>query len=126
MEDEQTTGVALAKALVNQAWSSPMSYEPLWKARILLENLLKIDPDDVVVLTCLGAVLCDLQLRSEAQAILEKAVRLGSTDRRTFFNLFVAMLGRAPQEEARAVLDQGSHFECHASTWEAYFDAHAQ
>ncbi|WP_266159527.1 UDP-N-acetylglucosamine-peptide N-acetylglucosaminyltransferase [Dyella silvatica] len=126
MDDEVSAGVTLARALVNQAWSSPMSYEPLWKARRLLENLLKVEQDHLLVLTCLGAVLCDLHLRTEAQAVLEQAARLGSTDRNTYFNLFVAMLGNATQQEARAALEQGVHLERDASSWEAYFDPHAQ
>lgn len=125
MEEKETADVASARALVDQAWSSPMSYEPLRKARALLENLLKKDQDDVIVLTCLGAVLCDLHLRSEARVFLEKAVRLGSTDRNTFFNLYVAMLDSTTREDAESAFDRGEHFERNASTWAAYFDAHA-
>ncbi|TCV96430.1 hypothetical protein EC912_102781 [Luteibacter rhizovicinus] len=124
--EEERTSVTSARALVNQAWSSPMSYEPLWEARTLLENALKVDQDNVVVLTCLGAVLCDLHLHPEARTVLERAVRLGSTDRNTFFNLFVATIDSTTRKNARAVLDRGAHLDRNEATWEAYFDAQAR
>lgn len=126
MGTEDTAGISLARVLVNQAWSHPMTDEPLQEARDVLENALKLYPDHVATLTCLGAVLCDLRLHSDARAVLERAVRLGSTDRNTFFNLFVAMLGQTTRDEAHAVLDRGVHLERDESTWEAYFDPHAQ
>jgi predicted Zn-dependent protease len=102
-----------------------MSDQPLREARTILESSLQAGQDDVVVLTCLGAVLCDLQLHKQAQEALERAVRLGSTDRNTYFNLFVAMLASETMEDARAALDRGAHFERNPETWEAYFDPQA-
>jgi tetratricopeptide (TPR) repeat protein len=102
-----------------------MSYGPLREAQAILESSLKADQDDVVTLTCLGAVLCDLHLYAQARENLERVLRLGSTDRNTFFNLYVAMLDSEAMEDARAALNQGVHFERNPVTWEAYFDPQA-
>lgn len=125
MNDQASDSVTSARALWKLAWRSPMSYEPLREARAILENSLKTDQNDVVALTCLGAVLCDLHLYAQARENLGRAVRLGSADRNTFFNLYVAMLDSETMEDARAALDQGAHLERNPVTWEAYFDAQA-
>jgi hypothetical protein len=125
MDDQASESVTSARALWKLAWRRPMSYEPLHEARAILENSLKTDEDDVVALTCLGAVLCDLHLYALARENLERAVRLGAADRNTFFNLYVAMLDSATMEDARAALHQGAHLERNPVTWEAYFDAQA-
>lgn len=125
MDGQASDGVNSARALWKLAWRSPMSYQPLQEARAILEATLEADQNDVVVLTCLGAVLCDLHLYAQAREYLEQAVHLGSTDRNTFFNLYVAMLDSEAMEEARAALDKGAHFERNPVTWEAYFDPQA-
>lgn len=86
---------------------------------------MEADQGNVVALTCLGAVLCDLHLYAQAREYLERAVRLESTDRNTFFNLYVAMLDNEAMEDACAALNKGAHFERNPATWEAYFDAQA-
>ena len=125
MDDQTSDCITSARALWKQAWRSPMSCQPLQEARALLETSLETDQDDVVALTCLGAVLCDLQLYAQARESLERAVRLRSTDRNTFFNLYVAMLDSETMEDARAALSKGANFERNPETWEAYFDAQA-
>ncbi|WP_155640401.1 UDP-N-acetylglucosamine-peptide N-acetylglucosaminyltransferase [Burkholderia pseudomultivorans] len=126
MNDRNGMRIASAKALVIQAMTKPGVYdESLREARALLEAALADDPRDVAILTCLGAVLCDLHLRADARACLTRAIELGSTDRNTFFNLFVAMLGPSTMEEARAVLARGTALDADPATWEAYFDPHA-
>jgi Tfp pilus assembly protein PilF len=102
-----------------------MSDQPLQEARAILEKSLEGDQRNVVVLTCLGAVLCDLRLYAKAREYLERAVQLGSTDRNTYINLFVAMIDSEAMEDARAVLDEGVRFERNPETWEAYFDPQA-
>lgn len=125
MDDQASDCVGLARALWKLAWRSPMSYQPLQEARAILETSLVADQGDVIALTCLGAVLCDLHLYARAREYLERAVHLGSTDRNTFFNLYVAMLDGETMEDARAALNKGAHFERNPLTWEAYFDAQA-
>lgn len=125
MHDRDSDCVTSARALWTQAWRSPMSEQPLQEARAILEKSLEADERNVVVLTCLGAVLCDLHLHAQARKYLERAVQLGSTDRHTYFNLFVAMLDSEAMEDARAALDEGLRFERNPATWEAYFDPQA-
>lgn len=125
MNNQASDSVTSARALWKLAWRSPMSYGPLREAQAILESSLKADQDDVVTLTCLGAVLCDLHLYAQARENLERVLRLGSTDRNTFFNLYVAMLDSEAMEDARAALNQGVHFERNPVTWEAYFDPQA-
>jgi tetratricopeptide (TPR) repeat protein len=125
MDDKASDCVNSARALWKLAWRSPMSYQPLREARAILETFVEADQGDVVALTCLGAVLCDLHLYAQAREYLERAVQLGSTDRNTFFNLYVAMLDNEAMEVARALLDKGAHLERNPETWEAYFDPQA-
>lgn len=125
MHDREADRVTSARALWKLAWRSPMSEQPLQEARAILEKSLEADQRNVVALTCLGAVLCDLHLYAKAREYLERAVQLGSTDRNTYINLFVAMLDSEAMEDARAALDEGVHFERNPETWEAYFDPQA-
>jgi hypothetical protein len=119
--------VTAARTLVDRTWTNdPVPYDTLLgEARALLERALDDNPDDVAVLTCLGAVLCGLRLHAEAREYLVEAIHLGSTDRNTYFNLFVAMLEGSSMDEARAVLKGGAAFAADPLTWEAYFDPHA-
>ncbi|MGS0896402.1 hypothetical protein ACVBGC_28280 [Burkholderia stagnalis] len=116
-----------ARALVNRTWTDDTTpYDALLQeARALLEKALEDTPDDIAVLTCLGAVLCDLRLHAQAREYLVAAIHLGSADRNTFFNLFVAMLDSSTTDEARAVMKRGAALEADPLTWEAYFDPHA-
>jgi Flp pilus assembly protein TadD len=109
---------ATAKAHVDQ--------DQLEEARSLLQDALRENPNDTLLLTCYGAVLSDLGQHFYAEQTLVKAVDLGSQDRNTFFNLAVALMnleGRRASAEtwfkkaAAAVKDERS--------WEAYFDFHA-
>lgn len=115
-----------AHALVNKAWSNPTSYnEHLKKALALLQTALQTSPDDIAILTGLGAVLCDLQLHATAVEHLMYAISLGAVDWNTYFNAFVAMVSCSPFDEAHAILKRGSNLEADPATWQAYFDPHA-
>ena len=119
-----------ARALVNRAWGAPASNrasysELLREAQALLEAELQVTPDDVAVLTCLGAVLCDLQLHSQALEYLARAIALGAIDWHTYFNAFVALLRCSTIDDARAMLTRGADFDADPATWQAYFDPHA-
>ncbi|WP_051138002.1 hypothetical protein [Burkholderia cepacia] len=127
VNDQGRMLVAAARNCVARTWTDdPTPYDVLLgEARTLLERALDDNPDDIAVLTCLGAVLCGLRLYAEAREYLVEAIHLGSTDRNTYFNLFVAMLEHSSVDEARAVLKRGAGFAADPLTWEAYFDPHA-
>ncbi|MDF4025706.1 UDP-N-acetylglucosamine-peptide N-acetylglucosaminyltransferase [Luteibacter sp. PPL201] len=113
-----------AKSLYDQGWASS-NPTPLFDAtaRVLRDRMSSYG-EDVVVLTCLGAVLCDMMRPADAEAVLERAVALGSTDRHTFFNLFVARLQLGQTDAARQALERSTSLEGQPSTWTAYFDPH--
>ncbi|MBN3734942.1 hypothetical protein [Burkholderia sp. Tr-20390] len=126
VSDKNIEDLTAAKAIVNQAWGNPATYhELLRKSQTRLEAALQRRPDDVAVLTCLGAVLCDLHLHGQAHEHLARAISLGSTDWNTYFNAFIAMLAFATIDDARAMLTQAAGLEADPMTWQAYFDPHA-
>lgn len=115
-----------ARAIVDRAWANQAAYDDtLREAAALLDAQRLRHPHDVAVLTCLGAVLCDLGQHAEARAYLEQAVAAGATDRNAHVNLFVALLGCATQAKARAALKRAEGLEANPVTWQAYFDPHA-
>jgi len=119
--------VTESRTLVQDAFANPKSWaSSMATAEAVLRKALNDVPDDVALLTCLGAVLCDQGKHRHAAELLEKAVRLGSTDRNTHYNLGVALLASARPAQATAAFKRAKGFTASPRTWEAYFDAQAQ
>jgi Flp pilus assembly protein TadD len=91
-------------------------------AERILVNAAKIEPQNVEVLTCLGAVLSDRGKHLEAAGVLLKAIGAGSQDRNTYFNLAVALINSATHAEAMSYFRRAKSLESSPQTWEAYFD----
>jgi Flp pilus assembly protein TadD len=118
-----------SRALVEEIWARPEAWETnLRSAEALLASALAAHPDDIRALTCMGAVLSDQARHEEAVPMLRHAASLGSTDRNTYFNLGVALLGCATKAEAEAMtaFDTARKFDAADGSWEAYFDPQAQ
>jgi len=112
--------------LVAEAWKR----SELWSANLteserILRAAVASEQKDVGLLTCLGAVLSDLGKHKEAVGILESALRLGSKDRNTFFNLGVAEINSGTHEKAMGYFKQAQVLPKSLITWEAYFDPQA-
>lgn len=118
--------VCASRSLVEEAWNEPdKCAEKLACAEAMLSKALLEAPGNVLVLTCLGAVLCDQGEHEKAAAVLARAVELGSTDRNTYFNLGVARMNcDTPKKAMAAFRDAGAH-QASPRSWEAYFDAQA-
>ncbi|MBN3727770.1 hypothetical protein [Burkholderia sp. Ac-20379] len=115
-----------ARTIVDRAWKDQDAFDDtLREAAALLDAERLRHPHDVAVLTCLGAVLCDLQQHALAREHLELAISLGTTDRNTHVNLFVALLGCTTQAKAKAALKRAAGLDANPATWQAYFDPHA-
>lgn len=115
-----------ARALVEKAYQSDDQWDRSFgAARQLLENALRNDPSNVVLLTCYGTVLSDIGRHGEAVDVLRKAIALGSRDRNTWFNLGVALVNTGDHESGREVLAKAARFSPGQETWEAYFDPQA-
>ncbi|MET0549414.1 MAG: tetratricopeptide repeat protein [Xanthomonas sp.] len=97
----------------------------LAQAESLLLAALAAAPDDAALLTGLGAVRCDLGDYHAAVEVLQRAVRLRSADRHTYFNLGVALLNSGNGDQAMQRFRQAATRAGSAATWEAYFDPHA-
>ncbi|WP_244170807.1 tetratricopeptide repeat protein [Xanthomonas sacchari] len=116
-----------ASALVHAAMTDPQGgTAALMQAESLLLAALAAAPDDAALLTGLGAVQCDLGRYAEAVDALQRAVRLQSDDRHTYFNLGVALLNRGDGAQAMQRFRQAGTRAGLAATWEAYFDPQAQ
>jgi len=125
--DHDSHALARAKALVDAALRDPQHWSAhLAQAEALLMATAASAPDDGVVLTCLGAVLCDQGKYREAAEALQRALRLRSDDRNTHFNLGVALLNSGKRRQAMQRFRQAASRHASAATWEAYFDPHAQ
>ena len=76
-----------AKELVEQAEAQPSRWSAsVAEAESLLRTAVAAEPENIDLLTCLGAVLCDSGKYKEAIIVLNTAIGLGSTDRHTYFN----------------------------------------
>ena len=114
------------RALVDEAWAHPDRFDAtLAQAQTHLRRALADAPDDPLLLTALGAVLCDSGHFQDAATTLEYAVRRGAEDHNTFFNLGVARLGCGASREAMAAFAEARARPASAHTWTAYFDPHA-
>ncbi|WP_371184705.1 tetratricopeptide repeat protein [Xanthomonas sacchari] len=116
-----------ARALVHAAMTDPQGgTAALMQAESLLLAALAAAPEDAALLTGLGAVQCDLGRYADAVDALQRAVRLQSEDRHTYFNLGVALLNSGDGAQAMQRFRQAATRAGLAATWEAYFDPHAQ
>ena len=116
-----------SRRLVDKAFANAeQSAVHLAAAQGLLAARLKEHPDCVATLTCLGAVLCDQANHRKAIRVLEKAVKLGSSDRNTYFNLGVALVALGARKEAMANFKRAQGLDAWPESWAAYFDAQAQ
>ena len=115
-----------SKTLVQSAFSPPSAWATnLARARALIEAALEQAPADTLLLTALGAVLCDQGKHEDAVAALRRAAELGSADRNTYFNLAVAILNAGNHEEAMTYFAKANTLSASAQTWEAYLDPQA-
>ena len=91
-------------------------------ARTLISDALRADPDNPALLTCLGALLSDDGEHKKAVAVLKRAVKLGSKDGNTFFNLAVATLNCGAHSQAMKYFKRAGELKKRSDTWKAYFD----
>jgi len=125
--NHDSQSLARARALVDAAMRDPQRWSAhLAQAEALLIAASASAPDDSAVLTCLGAVRCDLGNYGDAAEVLQRAVQLRSDDRNTYFNLGVALLNSGKRRQAMQRFRQAASRRASAATWEAYFDPHAQ
>lgn len=118
--------ISLSRSLVEEAWNNPDKWEAnLASAEALLSKALVESPDDVLALTCLGAVLSDQGKHEEAASVLKRAIELGSTDRNTFFNLGVATMNFGTRAKAMSAFRGAEGLQASPLSWTAYFDAQA-
>jgi cytochrome c-type biogenesis protein CcmH/NrfG len=111
---------------VDEVWQGIGDWETNYRcARALLTAAVRADPDNPKLLTCLGTVLSDMGSHRQAIAMLAKAVKLGATDRHTFFNLAVATLNTGAHARAMRLFEKAGKLKPRAGTWEAYFDPQA-
>ncbi|RUS67191.1 hypothetical protein CUZ56_01132 [Saezia sanguinis] len=121
-----------ARRHVECAWQEPAQWtRHLQAARDLLQLLTEETGSfntvsNTVVLTCLGAVYCDMGEFEAAYQYLSRAIEAGATDRNTYFNLAVACINQeARRSQAQALFAKAGQLSPDARTWEAYFDPHA-
>ena len=119
--------IEACKSLVHEALVSPDKWQSnLARAEESLSEALVGDPENPLLLTCLGAVLCDQGQHARATQVLRRAVEHGSQDSNTFFNLGVAVLSCGTHEEAMRLFSKARSLRPSSQSWEAYFDPHAQ
>lgn len=119
--------ISVCRTLVQEAWSTSAKWQGNYaKAEELLREELSRGATNVLVLTCLGAVLCDQAKYTEAAKFLQTAAQLGSTDRNTYFNLGVALLNTTTHGEAMRAFNEANAFNADSQSIQAYFDPQAQ
>lgn len=119
--------LAASKALMQELHSDTCRWDAnMAAAEAVLRRAVAQSPQHVATLTCLGAVLCDQGNYQEAVTLLDLAVKLGSSDSHTHYNLGVALLGHAQPGKARAAFKKAQGYPASALTWQAYFDPQTQ
>jgi len=119
--------LAASKVLMQELHGDTSRWdENMAAAEAMLRRALLQSPQDIATLTGLGAVLCDQGKHQEAVALLDLAVKLGSGDSHTHYNLGVALLGHAQPATARAAFKKAQRYPASALTWQACFDPQAQ
>jgi Flp pilus assembly protein TadD len=119
--------ISTSRQLVKEAWASADKWQGNYAAaEQLLREAATKQQANTLVLTCLGAVLCDQAKYKEAADVLASAAKLGSNDRNTYFNLGVALLNVATHEEAMTAFSKAKQLVADGASWEAYFDPQAQ
>ena len=126
-EGTMESTLSVCRMLIGEAWSFNAKWHANYAAaeKRLREELSRQE-NDVVLLTFLGAVLCDRTRYAEAMRLLQMAVQLGSSDRNTYFNLGVALLNAATHEEAMLSFKRAQQFSADPRSLAAYFDPQAQ
>lgn len=116
-----------ARALVQAIYQQPQRWDAnLAAAEALLREALRAQPNDPGLLTGLGTVLCDLGRCDEAATVLRQALKRGSRDRNTCFNLGVALRNGAGRRHAPLYFAKAQALQASPHSWEAYFDPQAQ
>lgn len=119
--------IAASRAHIQLAETDAGQWEAhMAAAEAVLRSALQAARQDTALITCLGAVLCDQGMYGEAVNVLETALKLGSTDSHTHYNLGVALAGLAKPRKAMAQFDKAQALAPSSLTWTAYFDPQAQ
>ncbi|WP_205711391.1 tetratricopeptide repeat protein [Janthinobacterium lividum] len=119
--------IAASKAHIQLAGDDAGQWEVhMAAAEAVLHSALPAARQDTALITCLGAVLCDQGKYGEAVKVLETALKLGSTDSHTHYNLGVALTGLAKPRKAMAQFGKAHGLAASSLTWSAYFDPQAQ
>ncbi|GFE87699.1 UDP-N-acetylglucosamine-peptide N-acetylglucosaminyltransferase [Steroidobacter agaridevorans] len=127
MSDQRLDAVRQARRLIEEAYKLTHLWERNYsRARSLVEDQLAGNADDILLLTCLGAILADQRHHLEAVRALKRAVANGSTDRNTYFNMGVAVFEWRTPEEARGWFERANALQADPESWEAYFDPQGQ
>lgn len=113
--------------LNKELWGYPET-ENLNKAEKILRTLLLNHPENTLVMTSLGAVLCDAGKYDEALSYLERAERLGADDRNLFENIGIVWMnksdGQSDKKKALSYFKKLSALQANKLSIKAWFDPH--
>jgi Tfp pilus assembly protein PilF len=124
MEDLLNQKLKLIKKLNDGLWGYPNESGHLEKAEDILTDLLLRFPENTLVLTNMGALLCDQGKYEEAMIHLEKAECIGTSDRNLYLNIGVAMMNISAQTRKKApdYFKKAKDFDEAEFSLAAYFD----
>ncbi len=118
-----TAAIRQAHEFVELAWNQTAKYEEhLASAAAVLNAANAAQPDDGLVLSCLGAVLSDQGHHKKAVEYLQQAIQLGCDDKHTYYNLAVAQMNCTQRGAAMRNFRAADKREALPDTWRAYFD----
>ena len=113
------------KALCDEVWKDTSLWEKNYKLAIsLFLKAYTQFPENIVVLTNLGAALSDIGKHRDALSYLQKAERIGTNDSNLYFNIAVAKMNidSATRKEAIVYFNKASKLISNPMTLRAYFD----
>ncbi|MGY0034866.1 hypothetical protein [Pedobacter sp. NJ-S-72] len=92
----------LIKELNDGLWGYPNSSVHLKQAEDILTDLLLSFPENTLVLTNIGMLLCDQGKYEEALMHLKKAELIGTFDKNLYLNIGIAMMNISAETRERA------------------------
>lgn len=125
MKNEIENLLSKGNKFYDEVWKDTSLWEKNYKKAIeCFEEALKLDPNNVIALTNLGACFSDCGKHNKALSVLRKAENIGSNDKNLYFNIGVALMNinSTTRQDAKKYFEKATSLQKNSLSIEAYFD----
>ncbi len=127
MKDEISKLLSKARNCYEEVWQDSSNWNKKYAEAInCYQQVLRLDPFNIIALINLGACLLDTGRHAQGLEMLKKAEKIGSKDKNLYFNIAVALMNINAQtrKEAKYYFEKAVSLSADNRTIEAYFDPH--